>query len=652
MKPVHLLTAISLLAALSPLPAQECTDGTCSLPATATAGRYAVLSPVGKSNIPQIKQAARLDTLSGKTIALVGGSFMAYVTHPELKRLIQEAYPNTKVLVLNEIGSAGPWPGPGVVRRQKDEFVARLRELKVDAVISGNGGCGLCTPKEMGSCIAAEYEGIPSVMIAAPGFTTQAQSAARAAGVPIPRVAEYPGAFSAHTHDELRANTRKVLWPQIRKALTEPLRKDELVSSEQGTDGIVFTGSLQQVQDYFAEQGQTDGLPITPPTREAVAEFLKFCDAAPDTVVDKVPPSYREVTVQQVAVNGVMAGCPAEYMPILIAFTKAMTNGDFRRTLASTHAWTPYCWINGPIARQLGLDSGQGEISDQRNAVIGRFINLSMLNFGGYYIKQNRMGTFGYLMPWCLAEDEATALKLGWRPYHMQQGFKVNENTLTAASALCWGNNLAPACTDAQQIMEMMAWDATEKQQFAVGSGTPFVYRTFLVTGYVARDLAQKYKSKEALEAALVKTARVPLEQRTMANYLGNPGSAFNPTTYPMSLHARKIAEKEGAEETRPPAWLSWSGKESMQTVPVMQLGKSSFLITGDENRNKTMCLPGGGFATVKIELPERWDALMEAKGYEPLKSFYLKTDIEPTVHRTGAPAPRREGAPTERRKR
>ena len=157
MKPIHLLTAISLLAALSPLPAQECTDGTCSLPATATAGRYAVLSPVGKSNIPQIKQAARLDTLSGKTIALVGGSFMAYVTHPELKRLIQEAYPNTKVLVLNEIGSAGPWPGPGVVRRQKDEFVARLRELKVDAVISGNGGCGLCTPKEMGSCIAAEY---------------------------------------------------------------------------------------------------------------------------------------------------------------------------------------------------------------------------------------------------------------------------------------------------------------------------------------------------------------------------------------------------------------------------------------------------------------------------------------------------------------
>jgi len=89
---------------------------------------------------------------------------MAYVTHPELKRLIMVKYPRAKVLVLSEIGSAGPWPAPGVVRQQKDEFVARLKEKKVDAVISGNGGCGLCTPKEMGSCIAAEHQGRPSVI--------------------------------------------------------------------------------------------------------------------------------------------------------------------------------------------------------------------------------------------------------------------------------------------------------------------------------------------------------------------------------------------------------------------------------------------------------------------------------------------------------
>ena len=136
------------------------------------------------------------------------------------------------------------------------------------------------------------------------------------------------------------------------------------------------------------------------------------------------------------------------------------------------------------------------------------------------------MGTFGYLMPWCLAEDDAAAIAVNWRPYHMQQGYNLNDNVLTAASSLCWGNNLAPATDDPQKIMEMMAWDAVEKQQFALGSGTPFVYRTMLITGYVARDLARKFKSKEELEQALINTARRPVEERAYANYWGNPGSA------------------------------------------------------------------------------------------------------------------------------
>lgn len=619
---------VATLALGSLVAGQDCTDGQCAVPAAPGGAQYAVFSPVGESRVENIKQAPRLSTLDGKTIAIVGGSFMAYVTHPELKRLILQKYPKARVYVLSEVGSAGPWPGPGVVRAQKDAFVAKLHELKVDAVISGNGGCGLCTPKEMGSCIAAEHEGIPSVMIAAPGFTEQAKFAGHAAGVPVPRVAEYPGAFSSHSRDELLENTRKVLWPQIEKALTKPLSDKELSKdTSQKRDGVVFKGSLDQVNAYFAEQGWSDGLPVMPPTRHAIAEFLKYTDAAADDTVAVVPPARREVKVRHVAANGVMAGCPPEYMPILLAFTKAMANGDFRRTLASTHAWTPYCWVNGPIARQLGLDNGQGEISDRRNAAIGRFINLAMLNFGGYYTKQNRMGTFGYLMPWCLAEDEPAALAIGWLPYHMQRGMQLNENALTAASALCWGNNLAPASSDPQVIMELMAWDATEKQQFAVGSGTPCVYRTMLITGFVARDLATKFKSKEELENALVATARVPLEQRATANYWANPGSAFNPATYSVDDHIDKIARAEGAAETATPVWLEWCGMERLQTVPVMQAGKTAMLVTGDVNRNKTMCLPGGGYATVKIELPKDWDALMAKKGYKPLKSYYLKPE-------------------------
>ncbi len=633
MKRLLILAAAFLAAAAF---AEECTEtGVCKLPgSSASDAASGVLAPVGRDSIKPIEQAPRLTTLEGKTVAVVGGSFMASVTHPEIRRLIRQHYPTAKVLLLNEIGSAGPWPGPGVIRPQKDEFCRKLREWKVDAVISGNGGCGLCTPKEMGSCIAAEHLGIPAVMIAAPGFTEQAKRAARTAGVPMPRVAEYPGAFTAHTREELLENTRRVLWPQIVDALTRPFAEAEREETAPPPDGVVFTGNYDEIEHYFAENGWTDGLPIVPPTPERVAAFLKYTDRPPESVVAVVPPAYRKTTVRLVAVNGVMAGCPPEFMPILIAFTKAMADGNFRRTLASTHAWTPYCWINGPLARQLELDAGQGEISAMRNAKIGRFINLAMLNLGGYYIKQNRMGTFGYLMPWCLVEDDRAAVELKWRPYHMQQGFQLNDNVLTAASALSWGSNLAPATAEPQKIMELMAWDAVEKQQFALGSGTPFVYRTMLITAQVARDLAKQYPEKEKLEAALIAAARRPAEERAYANYWANPGSAFQPETYPLRRHLARIARQENAETTATPPWLAWTGKAALETVPVMAPGKTALLITGDPARNKTMCVPGGGFVSVRIELPKNWDALMEAAGYPPLKAFWLGSDLTPAARK------------------
>ena len=615
---------------------EACRDGMCPLPKAGETAELAVYSPVPASAVTPIQQGPRLDTLKGKTIALVGGSFMASVTHPELKRLILAEFPTAKVYQLSEIGSAGPYPRPGMVRREKDEFQKRLKEFKVDAVIAGNGGCGLCTPKETGSCIAAEVLGLPSVMIAGPGFVKQAKNTALAAGLAIQRVAEYPGAFSSHTREELIENTRKILWPAIKKALTDPLTAAEKTPdlAKDRTNGLAITGTEAQIRQSFQDSGWTDGLPVLLPTEENVAEFLKFTDLPEDHSLGAIPPMQREVTVRHVAVNGVMAGCPPEFMPILLAFTEAMKAGDFRRTLVSTHAWTPYCWLNGPVARQLGFDCGQGEISEPKNMVLGRFMNLALLNLGGYRVKENRMGTFGYLTPWVLVENDAAALKVGWKPYHMQQGHALNDSTLSCASAINWGNNLVPATTDAEKIKDMVAWDAVEKQQMAVGSGMPCVYRTFLLTPDVARDLATAYTSKDTFEKALVETARNPLGSRAFANYWGNPGSAFDPTKCPVSQHEAKIAQAEGAKTTATPPWLAWTGLKTMETVPVMQEGKNIFLVTGDAARNKEQCLPGGGSATVKIVLPAAWDKLMAERGYEPLKNFNLASDLKPDAPR------------------
>ena len=75
------------------LAVELCPDTICQVPAK---NSMTVLSPVPPTAIKAVAQGARLNTLAGKSIAIVGGSFMANVTHPELKRLILKEYPNTR----------------------------------------------------------------------------------------------------------------------------------------------------------------------------------------------------------------------------------------------------------------------------------------------------------------------------------------------------------------------------------------------------------------------------------------------------------------------------------------------------------------------------------------------------------------------------
>ena len=628
MKPQFILSLSLALTGLSLNAQRIVCDDTCHPADSAPEAGYAVVSPVGRSSVEMIPQAPRLETLEGKTIAVVGVSFMTGVTHPEIKRLILANYPSAKVILLDEIGFAGPYPAPGIQRKAKEEFQAKLRTMGVDAVISGNGGCGLCTPKETGSCIAAEYLGIPSVIIAGPGFADEARYTALNNGVPVMRVAQYPGAFATHSAEQLIQNTREILWPQIVQALTTPISPEERAAALSASQGDirddVFYGSVDEINAYFTEMNWSDGLPIVPPTFEKVESFLKYTDLKWDDTVAILPIAHRNTTAWHVAVNAVMAGCKPEYMPILIALTKGLGDGQFRRTLASTHAWIPYSWLNGPVPRQLGIDSGQGQINEEANIRIGRFMNLALMNLCGYYVKQDRMGTFGYPLSWCLVEDDAACLRVGWNPYHVRKGYALNESTVTLGSTLLWGNNMAPSTTDPGKVMELLAWDISERCQFALGSGRQFTFRTILMTEPVAAILAGAYKSPEALERELIEESRRPVKERAFANYYANPGGAKDGWAHTLRQYQGHIRKDEGGKMTPTPAWYDSPESEQL-TIPTMQRGMTAFLITGDAARNKVQTMPGGGYATVPIELPRNWDALMAELGYRPLKEFYLE---------------------------
>ena len=57
--------------------------------------------------------------------------------------------------------------------------------------------------------------------------------------------------------------------------------------------------------------------------------------------------------------------------------------------------------------------------------------------------------------------------------------------------------------------------------------------------------------------------------------------------------------------------------------------GAVHILVTGDAARNKAMVLPGGGFSTVKIELPQNWDSLMSSEIYRRFKDSANGIDRE-----------------------
>lgn len=624
-----LIYILPALLFVSPLFGRVICDTTCHAPEDEFR-HFAVVSPVGRSMVTPIQQAPRLSTLDGKTIAVVGVSFMAHVTHLEIKRLIEANYSNVTVLLTDEMGYAGPYPGMGIDRQQAKDFKQKLMDYHVDAVIAGNGGCGICTPKETGSAIAAEYLGIPAVVIAGPGFTEQAKYTAYNNGVAVLRTAEYPGAFATHTEQQLIANTDSILWPQIVAGLTTPISQTEIDAATNADHGDlrddVFWGDMHQIDSFFVSMQWSDGLPFFPPTYDEANKYLKYTDYQWHETVVVMPGAYRNVTAWHVAVNAIMAGCKPEYMPLLIALTKAMAGPEFRRTLLSTHGWMPYCIINGPMARQLGLDMGQGQINEQANMCIGRFLNLAIMNMMGYYVKSNRMGTFGYPMAWCLLEDDAACLRVGWEPLHVQKGFGINESTVTVTSALIWGNNMAVSTQDPQTIMELIAWDCSERGQCALGSSQQFTPRTVLLTEPVARLLAQQYNSLDQLEDSLIVHSRRPVKERAFANLYANTGGQKD-DRYSLAQYTRHIEQSEGGQTTPTAPWYDRS-EATQKTVATMRKDSTVFIITGDTARNKLQVMPGGNYSIAAVEVPYNWDSLTTAKGYPTLQSMYLNDTL------------------------
>ncbi|MBI2910289.1 MAG: hypothetical protein HYX92_21815 [Chloroflexi bacterium] len=268
---------------------------------------------------------------------------------------------------------------------------------------------------------------------------------ASASGVSELGIAEYPGAIQLDSDARVRENLEKTVLDRIIAGLTGSAESPTATRAAGRTEEVVFEGDIDGVNAFFYKKGWTDGLGILPPTVERVEEFLEHAGRPPDEGIAVLPQANLIATPRNIAVNAIMAGCRPEFMPLLIFAVEAVGDPEFQLiNLGSTGCKTPWLLVNGPIVKQLGIEYGVGLRSRGPNPVLGRALGLILNNIAGFRAGETWMGTWGYYLPFVLAEDEDACAEIGWKPYHVERGFDRGASTVTARSTVYWGGQGTP----------------------------------------------------------------------------------------------------------------------------------------------------------------------------------------------------------------
>jgi hypothetical protein len=297
-----------------------------------------------------------------------------------------------------------------------------------------------------------EKAGIPTVLIDFEDQHEMVKQEAMAAGVPniryIPASRVLPGP----------ADVAEWIEPMLNE-LVRPLTDKEKEAGMYNPrhDRVLFEGTLLEAEEFFQQTRfvpgslnapisvYTDGLPIVIPTEERVKLMLTGTSHKPDELVSyqsdrsgsyggpkkkgdivRFQPRGWTATVEQVAVNAVMAGCKPAHLPAILAIAESATPSG---TTVFNNQWVV---ISGPFVKEVSMNSGIGMLGpgNPANSAIGRAYQLMAINLGGSIPGINRMSSLGAPINRAgLAFAEcAEKLPPGWEGLNEQYGFRKDES--------------------------------------------------------------------------------------------------------------------------------------------------------------------------------------------------------------------------------
>ncbi len=207
--------------------------------------------------------------------------------------------------------------------------------------------------------------------------------------------------------------------------------------------GATFEDALVRANNLMLGRLWGDGLPLWPPTRERVEWILQGTEMPRAHVLGTFPPRGGVATVETCAIALAMAGGRPEYLPVLLAAVGAFLDPDSGsdQLQAASGSAFPVVIVNGPIGRQIRLNSGFGCLGPDperpAGASIGRALRLLQQNVGGARPGVGTMANYGGLRYTnvVFAEDEAN-LPAGWPPHATERhGFAPGRNAISLAFA-------------------------------------------------------------------------------------------------------------------------------------------------------------------------------------------------------------------------
>lgn len=291
-----------------------------------------------------------------------------------------------------------------------------------------------------------EQLGIPTVATAGINIVSYAldYDFKHANGMPIRYVAfPFPIAGQPRSVHKAYINGKdqlsgKPLMQAIIAGLTSSLTDREKMSDmstsakPQSVSRFLPPDTEENLQQLFKDREWTDYNPIILPTEERVKKMLTGTSHKPDEVINanNYSAGNRELTVEKVAIAGVMAGGKPEHMPLFLAImASGVPYGNSTSSMANSII------VNGPIRKELGMNSGTNAMGpyNESNSVVGRFFTLMARTAADLRNNVTAWESLGNNLQYnsmTIAENEEM-LPEGWDPLHVQMGFKKEDSVVT-----------------------------------------------------------------------------------------------------------------------------------------------------------------------------------------------------------------------------